>query len=192
MLGDAGTQEAGATGATTDQTTTDATTTETTAPVVPEKYEISLGEGVSLDADVLTAADPILRELGLSNEAANKLAPLAQQVAERTQAGLLQQLQDAGAAQKKEWFDAFVADPEIGGPKREETERLSAKALDALGFVKGHPFRQALTDSGFGNHPDMIRAFRRLGEMVGEDNTFTRPGVGSTDKPVWERMYPNG
>jgi hypothetical protein len=85
----------------------------------------------------------------------------------------VQQLTDAAAAQK-EWLDAFVADPEIGGANREQSEHMAAKGLDALGFAAGHPFRQALTESGFGNHPDMIRAFRAIGQMVGEDGTFAR------------------
>lgn len=160
------------------------------APTVPEKYELAL-EGMTLDAGLVEAADPVLRELGLTNEQANSLLPLAQQVQQRTQDALLQQLADAGAAQKKQWLDDFHADPEIGGANREQSEHLAARGLDALGFTAGHPFRQALTESGFGNHPDMIRAFRAVGEMVGEDGTFARSGAGAPERPVWERLYPN-
>ncbi|WP_179504353.1 MULTISPECIES: hypothetical protein [unclassified Sphingomonas] len=159
-------------------------------PVVPEKYELAL-EGLTLDAGLVEAADPVLRELGLTNEQANTLLPIAQQIQQRTTDALVQQLTDAGAAQKKQWLDAFVADPEIGGANREQTEHLAARGLDALGFAAGHPFRTALTESGFGNHPDMIRAFRAIGEMVGEDGTFARAGAGSDSRPVWERLYPN-
>lgn len=160
------------------------------APVVPEKYELAL-EGLTLDPTLVEAADPVFREMGLTNEQAGKLLPLAQQVQQRTTDALIQQLTDGAAAQKKEWLDAFVADPEIGGANREQTEHLAARGLDALGFTAGHPFRQALTESGFGNHPDMIRAFRAVGQMVGEDGTFARAGAGSDSRPVWERLYPN-
>ncbi|PTR05679.1 MULTISPECIES: hypothetical protein [unclassified Novosphingobium] len=162
----------------------------TDAPVVPEKYELSL-EGMTLDPTLVDAADPVFRDLGLTNEQAGKLLPLAQQVQERTTQALIQQLTDGAAAQKKEWLDAFTADPEIGGANREQTEHLAARGLDALGFTKDHPFRKALTESGFGNHPDMIRAFRAVGQMVGEDGTFARAGAGSDNRPVWERLYPN-
>ena len=160
------------------------------APVVPEKYELAL-EGLTLDAALVEAADPVLRELGLSNDQANSLLPLAQQIQQRTTDALIQQLTDGAAAQKKEWVDSFHADPEIGGAKAEESAHLAAKGLDALGFPEGHPFRKALTESGFGNHPDMIRAFRAVGQMVGEDGTFARAGAGSDSRPVWERLYPN-
>jgi len=160
-------------------------------PVVPERYDLAL-DGFAMDPALVTNADPVLREIGLSNEAANKLLPVARDIMARTQDALVRQMEDAAAAQKKTWYEAFVADPEIGGAQRAQTEHLAAKGLDALGFVQGHPFRQALNDSGFGNHPDMIRAFRRLGEMVSEDGGLVRPMTApSTSRPVWERLYPN-
>lgn len=161
------------------------------APALPERYDFAL-EGLAIDPRLVEAADPVLRDLGLSNDAANKLLPLARSVMARTEEALLTQLNDAAQTQKKAWHDAFVADPEIGGAKRGESEHLAARGLDALGFVTGHPFREALAVSGFGNHPDMIRAFRRLGELVSEDGAFVRPGaVPAASRPVWERLYPN-
>lgn len=164
----------------------------------PEKYELAL-EGVTLDAEMVAEAEPILRELNLSNDDANKLLPMAAKLVDKTQASTMQMLADAGAQQKKDWLDAFVADPEIGGAKREETEHLAAKGLDALGFTQTghgkdgkepHPFRRALTESGFGNHPDMIRAFRRLGELAGEDGDFVRPdSTAPKDIPTEQRWY---
>jgi hypothetical protein len=161
------------------------------ASLTPERYDLTL-EGFAVDPSLVQHADPVLREIGLSNEAANKLLPVARDIMARTQESLVRQIEDAAAVQKKTWYDAFVADPEIGGARRGETEHFAAKGLDALGYAQGHPFREALNNSGFGNHPDMIRAFRRLGELVGEDGGFVRPTTaGSRNRPVWERLYPN-
>jgi len=157
----------------------------------PEKYELKL-EGVELDPGLIGEAEPILRELGLSNDQANALLPLAPKIIAKAQDATLQQMIDAGAQQRKQWLDAFNADPDIGGAKREETTHLAAKGLDALGFAADHPFRKALNESGFGNHPDMIRTFRRLGEMVGEDGSFHRSNDGVRDTtPIEKRLYPN-
>lgn len=159
--------------------------------LTPERYELAL-EGFSIDPALVQNADPVLRDIGLSNEAANKLLPVARDIMARTQESLVRRIEDAAAAQKQSWHAAFVADPEIGGARRSETEHFAAKALDALGYAQGHPFRVALDASGFGNHPDMIRAFRRLGELVGEDGSFVRPTTApSRNRPVWERLYPN-
>lgn len=166
--------------------------TETDAPehVVPEAYELAL-EGVELDAAALEAATPVFKELNLSNDQANKLMPVAKQfgdtIAERT----VQQIVDAGAQQKAAWAEAAKADPEIGGAKFEETTHLAAKALDYLGYPEGSEFRQALTETGFGNHPEMIRAMRKIGAMVSEDG-FARSDAGSTQAvPIEKRLYPN-
>jgi hypothetical protein len=169
----------------------DAAPTAAAPPPAPERYDLTL-EGFSVDPALMQQADPVLRDIGLSNDAANKLLPVAREIMARTQASLVRQIEDSAASQKQAWHDAFVADAEIGGARRGETEHLAAKALDALGYRDGHPFRHALNTSGFGNHPDMIRAFRRLGELVGEDGAFVRPMTASSrTKPVWERLYPN-
>lgn len=160
------------------------------APVIPEKYELAL-EGVEIDAAMVEEATPILQSLKLTNDQANELMPVAAKLVTQTQEKTLQMLVDAGAKQRKDWFDAFVADPDIGGAKREETEHLAAKGLDALGYAKGHPFRVALTESGFGNHPDMIRMARFVGEMVGEDGSFVRANDGVKEGDALTELYPN-
>lgn len=155
----------------------------------PEAYELAL-EGTELDAEAVAEAEPILRELGLSNEAANKLLPVAASLVSKAADRALQTIVEAGAAQRKTWLEEFKADPEIGGAKQAETEHLAAKGLDALGFAKGHPFRAILTETGFGNHPDMIRAWRKIGEMVGEDG-FVRNDAAQTQSDPLTALYPN-
>lgn len=116
-----------------------------TAPVAgpPEKYELAM-EGVQLDPAMLTAAEPVLRELGLSNEGANKLLPVATKLMTGAREQTMQAMIDAVAKQKKEWFAAFASDPQIGGAGRAETQRLAEQGLAAAGFKAGHPFRQLL------------------------------------------------
>lgn len=164
-------------------------------PEIPEKYELSLtdadGNAIELDTEALEAADPVFRELGLSNEQANQLMPVAAKFAERTAEATLKSIMDAGAEQKASWLSDFKADPEIGGAKYEETLHLAAKGLDALGYPEGSDFRKALTESGFGNHPEMGRVFRRIGEMVGEDGFIAPSGAPKTETPVEARWYQN-
>lgn len=173
---------------------------EAEAPVgAPEKYELAL-EGVDLDPELVAEAEPILRELNLTNEQANALLPIAPKIMEKAQNATMQALLDAGAAQRTAWLNEMKADPEIGGNKFDETIHVAAKALDTMGFTKTghgedgkepHPFRKALDESGFGNHPDMARILRRLGEAVGEDGMFVRSDAGGReDLPAWKVMYP--
>lgn len=159
--------------------------------VVPEKYELAV-EGLELDAAAIESAEPVFKELGLSNDQANKLMPVAAQFRDKVMGETLQSLADQGAAQKAEWLTATKADPDIGGGKLEETLHLAAKALDHLGHAEGSDFRKLLTETGFGNHPEMVRMMRAVGEMISEDG-FVRANAGNstTPKPLHERLYPS-
>jgi len=165
---------------------------EPAAPVVPEAYELTALEGMTIDADLLEEATPIFKEIGLSNEAANKVLPVAKSLMDKTRDATIQQMVDAGAQQRKAWLDEAKADPEIGGGKWDSTLHAAGKALDALGYPEGSPFRAALTETGFGNHPEMIRAMAKVGAMVGEDGDFVRADAAVQVKRSREEvLYPN-
>lgn len=165
---------------------------EPAAPVVPEAYELTALEGMTIDADLLEEATPIFKEIGLSNEAANKVLPVAKSLMDKTRDATIQQMVDAGAQQRKAWLDEAKADPEIGGGKWDATLHAAGKALDALGYPEGSPFRAVLTETGFGNHPEMIRAMAKVGAMVGEDGDFVRADAAVQVKRSREEvLYPN-
>lgn len=165
------------------------------AVVAPEKYELTAPEGMAFDVEAFEIADPVFRELNLSNEAAQKLMPVAGEFATRVAAAALakHQLDQAQTmtTMRREWLENAKGDAEIGGTNWEASTASAAKALDMLGFPKGSPFRGLLDETGFGNHPEMIRAFARIGQRVGED-TFERGGTGD-GKPKSDRelFYPD-
>lgn len=166
----------------------------------PEAYDLSI-EGVELDPEMVAEAEPILRELNLSNEAAKKFVPIAAKMMDRAVEATVNDIVAKGNAQRKEWLDSAKAAEDIGGAKWDATMHMAAKGLDALGFVKAdkdknveaHPFRLALEATGFGNHPDMIRMAAKLGELVSEDGDFVRADASSpaAKDDVAKRLYPN-
>lgn len=162
------------------------------AHVIPEAYELTAPDGMTIDADLLTEATPIFKEAGLSNEQAQAILPAAKSLVEKTQQATVQNLIDAGNQQRKAWLDAAKADEQIGGAKWDASLDSAGRALDALGHAEGSEFRTALNETGFGNHPEMIRIFARIGEMVGEDGDFVRADAGApVNEPAWKRLYPN-
>jgi hypothetical protein len=162
------------------------------AHVIPEAYELTAPDGMTIDADLLTEATPIFKEAGLSNEQAQAILPAAKSLVEKTQQSTVQNLIDAGNQQRKAWLDAARADEKIGGANWDASLHSAGRALDALGHAEGSEFRTALNETGFGNHPEMIRIFARIGEMVGEDGHFVRADAGApVNEPAWKRLYPN-
>ncbi|RSY83122.1 peptidase [Sphingomonas koreensis] len=155
----------------------------------PEKYELTPPEGFeALDADMLTAAEPVLRDLNLSNEQAQKLVPLMGQAVQRATEQAQQALTDGAAAQRKEWAEQFEADPEIGGANRKATEAAAARAFDHYGIKPGEGVRKLLDESGLGNHPDLIRFVARVGADLAE-GSFERGSEVRAEKPAEAKLY---
>jgi hypothetical protein len=150
---------------------------------VPEAYELTVPEGFEkLDDQAVADATPVFKELGLSNEQANKLVPVAATFAKRIIEQRDQQIIGTIAEQRKSWLEEAKADKDIGGANWDGTLQTAAKALDTLGFPKGSPLRNLLDESGLGNHPEMIRAFAKVGKAIGEDDNFPRGDTGGKGK----------
>ncbi|APL94093.1 hypothetical protein AI27_06395 [Sphingomonas sp. BHC-A] len=159
---------------------------------MPEAYELTAPDGMAIDQDLLAEATPVFKELGLSNDQANTILPVAKSLMDKTRDATVQGMIDAGNQQRKAWLDEAKADAEIGGNNWDGSLHNAAKALDALGHPEGSPFRQALNETGFGNHPEFIRIFAGLGARIGEDGDFVRADAGAkVDVPLEKRLYPN-
>ncbi|WP_198350833.1 hypothetical protein [Flavisphingomonas formosensis] len=157
-------------------------------PRAPDSYRLEAPEGLSLDDAAVAMATPAFQALNLSNEQAQSLMPVAAEWAKSLQERGQQQLMEQVAAQRREWFEAARGDREIGGGNWDASTARAARALDMLGFPKGSAFRALLDESGLGNHPEMIRAFARVGRAVSEDG-FERPGTPSAGRKTDEELF---
>ncbi|WP_272514610.1 MULTISPECIES: peptidase [unclassified Providencia] len=126
----------------------------------PEKYEFTAGEGQELDKEAVAAFEPIAREIGLSNEQAQKIvdvygSTIIPQIAKQQEA--------AWQKQVTEWAETVKADKELGSV---ESIGNAQKAMDQFGTPE---LKQYLNDSGLGNHPELFRIFSRIGKAMSED-----------------------
>jgi len=141
----------------------------------PEKYEFKAPEGVKLDDAVIGEFESVARELGLSQDAAQKLVEkIAPKMAERTAA----QQAEAFAAFRADLVNQVKTDKELGGEKLAENLAVAKKALDNLGTPA---LRMLLEQSGLGDHPEIIRMFHKAGKAISEDGFVPggkQPGAG--------------
>lgn len=126
----------------------------------PEKYEFTAGEGQELDKEAVAAFEPIAREIGLSNEQAQKIvdvygSTIIPQIAKQQEA--------AWQKQVTEWAETVKADKELGSV---ESIGNAQKTMDQFGTPE---LKQYLNDSGLGNHPELFRIFSRIGKAMSED-----------------------
>jgi uncharacterized protein YidB (DUF937 family) len=147
----------------------------------PEKYDWDLGEGVEVDAELAGEFEPVARELGLSNDQANKLAS---EMLPKVQ----QQMTANWAKQVDGWRQQSESDPEFGGAKLEATMGEARKALEAHGSKE---LNELLENTGIGNHPALIRAFASMGRSLKEDQLVTNGGKPTSGpKDLTEAFYP--
>jgi len=136
----------------------------------PSYGEFKLPEGVTLDAEQLRPATELFAESGLSQEQAQKFIDLA--VARESAAA--QRGVQAFVELQNRWVAEVKADPDIGGDKLTAALAAAARGIDRL-EVPG--LREALSFTGAGNHPAVVRAFVRLGQMLSEDRFRPAPPV---------------
>lgn len=135
-------------------------------PAAPEKYEFTPPEGQELDANALAVFEPIAKELGLSQEQAQKLVDIYPQIQ--------QQQAEAWGKQVADWGEQVKADKEIGGDKFNASVGAAQRALDQFGNTE---LREYLNASGLGNHPALVRFCAKVGKAMAED-TFVVPNQG--------------
>ncbi|HGM6654497.1 MULTISPECIES: peptidase [Serratia] len=135
-------------------------------PTAPEKYEFTPPEGQELDANALAVFEPIAKELGLSQEQAQKLVDIYPQIQ--------QQQAEAWSKQVSDWGEQVKADKEIGGDKFNASVGAAQRALDQFGNPE---LREYLNASGLGNHPALVRFCAKVGKAMAED-TFVVPNQG--------------
>lgn len=205
VLGAAKVDQKPATDATATTTTTDdkkvddkkpdetTTTTETpeqkaareaaeAAAKVPEKYEFKLPDGVQLDQAAYDTFTPKFKELGLN-------AAQAQGLVDTYLASLKSQAdatEQAFTQQTKEWETTARADAEIGGNKWDASVALSNKTMSAFGTPE---LVRLMNTTGFGNHPELIRFFARVGNAIGEDSMQRHGEPGAGQRSAEERLW---
>lgn len=147
----------------------------------PEKYEFAAPEGTELDSEAVAVFEPIARELNLTNEQAQKLVDLygtrMTQTVEAQQAAWQKQLET--------WVSDIKSDKEIGGKAFDQQVNYAKSAITKFGTDE---LKQALDATGFGNHPELVRVFARIGKAMAED-TFVQSNAASGKRSVEELFY---
>jgi hypothetical protein len=189
--GASSTAEAAA-GSTSDQqqapaeTTSNAEDQPATTEAAPETaYEFSFAEGVEVDPDTLGSLKELSKELGLTQEQAQKIADLGAAQSQKWVALQEQAITEASA----QWVEEVKADKEIGGDRLSENLGIAKRALDRFGTPE---LTRLLDESRLGNHPELIRAMYRIGKAISDDAVVpgSRSAFGSTNS-LAQRLYDN-
>lgn len=166
--------------------TSDADTTgDADQATPPESYaDFTLPEGVELDSAALESVTPLLKETGLTQDAAQKFVDW---YAEQVQAGSTRQT-EAFNQLMSDWREQSSNDKEFGGDKFEESVGLARTAIDKFGTPE---LNKLLTDHGVGNHPEVIRFMMKVGRLTKEDVPGGNTVVSNPQKDRVSLLYPD-
>jgi len=191
----------------TSQTTTTepaATTTEPAAPaVVPpavaETYKpFTVPEGFTLNKEAVDAAVPVFKELGLTQDQAQKLVDLqVKREVEVSKAG-----QGDYASMREGWRKDVLADTNLsaGGKVKPEVLQTIGRAIDGIGDPKlAGEFRQVMDTTGVGDNPAFVRTLFKMASQLTEGRPVAAGGPsvhgqtppGAKPTSIANAMYPN-
>lgn len=135
------------------------------AEVKPEiKYDLKKPEGSMLPDNWIEKTVTLARERGLSAEQ-------AQSVLEQESAVLANHEELRAQSEKalvEGWATEAKNDPEIGGAEFAKKVEYAKRVVDRFGT---DAFRKAVTETGIGNHPELIRFCYRIGKLMAADQT---------------------
>lgn len=149
---------------------------ESDQPIEYSDFEVP--EGMELDKDLLDKATPIFKELGLTQEQAQRLVSLK---ADEVKAQI-----DAHENQVKQWGEDLKNDKELGGDNFEQNMSIAKKALEHFGTPE---LAQLLDASGLGNHPDLARFFVKVGKLTLEDQPNVNNQNSADGQNIVDRWY---
>ena len=176
---------------------------KTEAPVVPETYaDFKLPEGQAISPELLAEATPIFKELGLTQENAQKLVDF---YAKTNSAGIEKLFNDQRAV-RQEWATEAKTylDALPGGIKQAKADlgaaknALFANADGTPNAEKIGKFNQFMDMTGAGDNPLFIEAFTKMAKFYtegkpvtgGGPSKFGQQGPGSRPTAAGA-LYPN-
>lgn len=133
-----------------------------------QEFELKKPENFALDDEAFEGIANFAKEQGLSKEQAEAVVKRENQL-------FIDQMQ-ALDDRKAEWAQMAQDDKEIGGKALKEHAELAKRVVKTFG---SESLFDELDKTGFGNHPEVIKLFSRVGKLLSEDD-FVHPDGKTT------------
>lgn len=167
----------------------------------PDAYTFKAPENYTIDAKLLETVTPVFKELGLTQDQAQRLVDI--QVAREL--ALAKGPQDAYAATRADWQAKVKADPELTAAVSGDKVGIDAVKLDIGRAIATLPpdlqpaFREAMDITGAGDHPAFVKAMWKFAQAIGEGRPVSGAGPspqgqikpGAKPPSAAQAMYPN-
>lgn len=161
--------------------------------VAPESYKFAYPEGYTVDESALGEITGVFKELGLSQEQAQKLVEYdAKRMAAASSPEAQQKAQESAIQAHNQriegWVNELRQDKEFGGAQFDANVETAKKAMAAFGSPE---LKTLLEETGVGNHPALVKAFLKIGKEISEGQLHRTTTEVPAEKSLAARMYPN-
>ena len=153
-------------------------------PAAIDLKTLKLPEGMELAPESLEAFEPVAKELGLSQESAQRLMDI--------HTAALKQATEASyrayETMQTSWVDEIKADKEIGGDNLTPTLASISKVLTQFGDPN---IKSALSLTGAGNNPAIVRTLARMAKALTEGGHIAGVPPKAPEGKGAHALYPN-
>lgn len=162
-------------------------------PELPVYEEFKLPDGVNLDKEQVAEFSKLLGEIESGKldhagfqEAGQKLVDLATKATTDSINRLNDYYVQFHENQKKEWFESFKKDPEMGGENLDKTVDALRDAVEKYAGDEKQvaEFRSVMKETGVGNHPAVIRMLNNMSKEISKYTTEADNGNGGSNRIV--------
>lgn len=169
---------------------------EAKTETAPEAYtDFTIPEGSELDKATVSEVTPIFKELGLSQEGAQKLVDFySNKIAANAKAN-----QSAIESMREQWRSELKSDPDIGS-KLDVVAAEIGKLKVRLPEATRAAFDNFVNETGIGDNPILAKVLYEFSKLVNEGSHVSGSGPspngqtrsGETKRPsLAAAMYPN-
>lgn len=154
------------------------------ADLVPEngEYDIKLDGGIELDRALLDRASPVMKELGLTNGQASRLAGVIAEQRKLEYDALSERHQKITS----DWQQEIRADRDFGGDNLATSLNNANRVIATFG---DDALRRDLVEIGIGNHPGLFRLLARVGNALSDDKPASSETAAAPPTSPEQAMY---
>lgn len=149
-----------------------------------KEFTLKLEDDSPLSDSDIDRISTLAKEKGLTEEDAKTLVSGEEAAVNGYKNAQLQEVEDVRAT----WVEDSKSDKEFGGEEFDANTAVAKTAIDKYGSAE---FKKALEDTGFGNHPEVVRTFYRIGKAMANDKLVTAESQVSGKKDTADVLYPS-
>lgn len=166
---------------------------------VPEKYELKISDDTVVTSEQLKKIETYAKARGFSQEEAQELLDQTDSLVKESVSDLqAQQMAAFEEMSMQKWPEAVKADEEIAG---KDGENLNESVEMAKRVVSKFGTKELLNmldpksaknpeGLGYGNHPEVVRVFARIGRAMSEDQLIHgNAGTKPKKKTIAQKIY---